>query len=176
MQFLFCPQLLKDLDFSKSVASPSKLSNNLVLRPLRSDDFSKGYLQLLAQLTQVGEVDEHTFKERFNQMKANGCYYITVVEDLNTGRVICAATLFTEFKFIHSAAIRGRIEDVVVDSEYRGQHLGVLIIETLKLLSKTLNCYKLTLDCRDEMMKWYTRLGFNAEKGRSNTLCIRFVE
>lgn len=38
-------------------------------------------------------------------MKTNGCYYVTVIEDLNTSRVVCAATLFTELKFIHNTAI-----------------------------------------------------------------------
>ena len=103
-----------------------------MLRPLRSDDFNRGYLKLLAQLTTVGEVDEQTFegiprllyslklfkinkmvkmccKERFNQMKTNGCYYITVIEDLNTSQVVCTATLFTEFKFIHNALIVSQI-------------------------------------------------------------------
>ncbi|CAG2122708.1 unnamed protein product, partial [Medioppia subpectinata] len=35
-------------------------------------------------------------------MKNNGNYYVTVVEDVTTSRVICSATLFTEYKFIHN--------------------------------------------------------------------------
>ncbi|CAG2168282.1 unnamed protein product [Oppiella nova] len=173
---LYSSQLLQTLDYSNAVTSPAKLATNLVLRPLQSDDYNRGFLDLLSQLTKVGTIDENKFQERFHQMKSNGNYYITVVEDVDTSRVICSATLFTEYKFIHSAAMRGRIEDVVVDSEYRGQRLGHLIIETLKLMAQSLDCYKLTLDCRDEMIEWYTKLGFIAIPTRSNMLTIRFTD
>ncbi|CAG2112916.1 unnamed protein product [Medioppia subpectinata] len=171
---LYSSQLLQTLDYSNAVTSPSKLAKHLVLRPLRCDDYSRGFLDLLSQLTQVGDIDEKLFNERFKQMKNNGNYYVTVVEDVTTSRVICSATLFTEYKFIHNAAMRGRIEDVVVDGEYRGHGLGLLIIETLKLMARSLDCYKLTLDCRDEMIEWYSRLGFIAVPTRSNMLTIRF--
>jgi glucosamine-phosphate N-acetyltransferase len=44
-----------------------------------------------------------------------------------TSQVVASATLVVEWKFIHSAGSRGRIEDVVVDDRMRGQHLGVLL-------------------------------------------------
>jgi len=156
---LYSSQLLQTLDYSNAVTSPSKLAKHLVLRPLRCDDYNRGFLDLLSQLTQFGDIDEKLFN---------------VVEDVTTSRVICSATLFTEYKFIHNAAMRGRIEDVVVDGEYRGHGLGLLIIETLKLMARSLDCYKLTLDCRDEMIEWYSRLGFIAVPTRSNMLTIRF--
>ncbi|XP_054154383.1 probable glucosamine 6-phosphate N-acetyltransferase [Oppia nitens] len=175
IDYIYCSQVLKSLDYSNSVTSPAKLSKNLKLRPLQTDDYHKGYLELLSQLTDVGTVDEKQFIERFNQMKSDGKYYITVIEDCDRNRVICSATLFTEYKFIHNASKRARIEDVVVDSDYRGQRLGHLIIETLKLLAQKLDCYKLTLDCRDEMIGWYNKLGFIAIPTRANMLTIRFI-
>jgi len=71
---------------------------------------------------------------------------------------------------------RGRIEDVVVDSDYRGQKLGNVLIELLKKLARYLNCYKLTLDCNDEMIVFYEKFGFIAEPGRANLLTIRLEE
>ena len=57
-------------------------------------------------------------------MKSNGNYYITVIEDNRTKTIIATSTLFTEMKLIHQCAMRGRLEDVVVNDSYRGRHLG----------------------------------------------------
>lgn len=40
-------------------------------------------------------------------MKASGDYYVIVIEDKNTGKVIGSATLVTEQKFIHDCALVG---------------------------------------------------------------------
>ncbi len=43
--------------------------------------------------------------ERFSAMKnSNGTYYTTVIEDIEKGQVIGAATLAVEKKFIHNCA------------------------------------------------------------------------
>lgn len=59
-------------------------------------------------------------------MQRSGGYYVTVIEDTRTKSIIGAATLVTEFKFIHEGGIRGRLEDVVVNNTYRGKQLGKL--------------------------------------------------
>lgn len=59
-------------------------------------------------------------------MSKAGGYYITVIEDTRNNKIIGAATLITEFKFIHNCALRGRLEDVVVNNTYRGKQLGKL--------------------------------------------------
>lgn len=59
-------------------------------------------------------------------MRANGDYYITVIEDTRYDKIIGSSTLVIERKFIHGCSIRGRLEDVVVDDTYRGKQLGKL--------------------------------------------------
>lgn len=59
-------------------------------------------------------------------MKSQGGYYVTVIEDTRINRIIGAATLVTELKFIHNCALRARLEDVVVVDTYRGKQLGKL--------------------------------------------------
>lgn len=59
-------------------------------------------------------------------MKAAGQYFITVIEDTRSNRIIGAASLVTEYKFIHGCGLRGRLEDVVVNNTYRGKQLGKL--------------------------------------------------
>jgi hypothetical protein len=38
-------------------------------------------------------------------MHRTGNYYVTVIEDVTSSRIVATATLFTEYKFIHEAAI-----------------------------------------------------------------------
>lgn len=101
-------------------------------------------------------------------------YYVTIVEDESTGAVIAAASLVTEMKFIRNTALRGRLEDVVVSDEYRGRQLGKLVVQTVLLLAERLGCYKITLDCKDSLIKFYGSNGFQQEPGNSNTMSIRF--
>ena len=47
------------------------------------------------------------------------------------------------------------------------------IVQTLVELGKALDCYKITLNCTDQMIAFYERIGFVAEKGNANFLVIR---
>lgn len=47
---------------------------------------------------------------------------------------------------------------------------------TITLLAQHLNCYKVTLDCKDNMIPFYTRLGYTLEPGNSNHMQIRFKD
>lgn len=178
---LFDHELLKQLDWSKSKhlfnpeISPMEPGKHLIMRPLRITDYDKGFPAILSQLTELGEVSREKFVETFQKLKSHkDSYYITVIEDTTIQQIIGSATLFIEQKFIHSCALRGRIEDVLVSDTHRGKQLGKLIVETLKQLAKHIGCYKLSLDCRDQMAKFYTQLGFNREEGNSNFMTVRF--
>ncbi|XP_064600377.1 glucosamine 6-phosphate N-acetyltransferase-like [Liolophura sinensis] len=181
-EYLFDPVILKQIDFSKHKAtykpmiSPANPGESLLLRPLCLGDFDRGFLQLLSQLTKVGDISRELFKERFTSMKScPHTYYVTVLEDTRINQVIGTATLFLEQKFIHTAATRARIEDVVVSDDYRGKQLGKLLLDVLTLLSKKLGSYKVTLDCKDKMIPFYNTFGFTKEEG-NNFLQQRFKD
>lgn len=94
------------------------------VRPLKDTDYDRGFLQLLSQLTHVGNVTRtqflsmyrrcklplyilrgFLFTARFSQMKASGDYYVTVIEDTRKNQIIGAASLIIERKFIHNCAV-----------------------------------------------------------------------
>ncbi|CAG7731875.1 unnamed protein product [Allacma fusca] len=155
-------------DPTLSVDDPGE---GLFIRPLRRSDYNKGFLQLLGQLTSVGDVTEDQFRETFKKMKSSpDTYFVTVIEDVNTGDVIGTTTLFIEQKFIRGCARRARIEDVVVNDKYRGKQLGKFLVIVLVLLAKSLGCYKISLDCRDTMIPFYESLGFSKEPQNGNFL------
>ncbi|KAM4593521.1 glucosamine 6-phosphate N-acetyltransferase isoform 1-T2 [Odontesthes bonariensis] len=165
---LFEPSLLQDLDCSSDnvtfspLISPSRPGEGLVLRPLCMADFKRGFFKVLSELTQTGDVTEEQFAKKFEHMKATGDYYVVVVEDTNLGQIVATATLIIEHKFIHSCAKRGRVEEVVVSDECRGKQLGKLLVSTLTLLSKKLNCYKITLECAPKNVAFYQKFGYGA--------------
>lgn len=49
--------------------------------------------------------------------------------------MVGSASLVLEWKFIHSAGQRGRVEDVVVDASMRGKKLGALLNRILANLA-----------------------------------------
>ena len=160
-------------------ANEEKDSCRLVLRPLARDDFDKGYLDLLKQLTEIGEISPERFDERFSIMqksaKLPALYYVCVLEDYETNRVIGSATLQLEYKFIRNCGIRGRIEDVVVDKNYRGKYLAKILLGFLVQLAKDVDCYKLSLECKDPLVSFYEKFGFIKEP-LQNYMSQRFKE
>ncbi|EFO26826.2 glucosamine 6-phosphate N-acetyltransferase [Loa loa] len=145
------------------------------LRPLMSVDYHRGYLELLSQLTVVGDVTEEIFLRRFNLMRnmSPPAYYIVVIEHKEIRRVVASATLVLEWKFIHDTGCRGRIEDVVVDQSVRGQHFGISLIQHLVVLARHIGVYKLSLECKDELITFYEQFGFKKDEG-NNFLVQKF--
>lgn len=174
-EYLFdCEKLTK---LSKWQEISAQLSaKGLLARPLKLSDYDNGYLELLSQLTFVGQISKSNYEQRFNQMKrCNGIeehYVIVVLEDIKTKKIVAASTLFLELKFIHQCAMRGRLEDVAVLDTYRGQQIGEIIVKIIvELAREAYKCYKLSLDCKDELKKFYSK---NKFVYGSNMLCIRF--
>ena len=120
--------------------------SGLVLRSLCLEDYDRGYLTLLSQLTTVGDITREEWEARWHQMRdCNSTYYVVVLEDSTLGQVVGAATLVLERKFIHSCGSVGRLEDVVVSDKYRGRQLGKLLVNTASSLAVKLGCYKVTV-------------------------------
>jgi len=171
IEFLYDSSILSDLPSAKELSAKDK---SLYFRPLQSDDYNRGYIELLKQLTSVGDVTELDFKERFRELKSsNETYYHTVIVDSSTDQIVGSATLIKERKFIHKCANRGIIEEVIVSDKYRGKSLGKLIVKCLIELGKFLGCYKITLNCTDNMLRFYKNLEFVAEENNANFLVIR---
>eukprot|EP01114_Cavostelium_apophysatum_P006182 TRINITY_DN1742_c0_g1_i1.p2 TRINITY_DN1742_c0_g1~~TRINITY_DN1742_c0_g1_i1.p2 ORF type:complete len:177 (+),score=43.54 TRINITY_DN1742_c0_g1_i1:73-603(+) len=138
---------------------------DLVARPLHVDDFGKGYCEILKQLTDIEDVDDAKFKLRFREFQlARDVYFIVVIEDLKKKKVIAAGSLVVEKKVIHSNGKCGHIEDVVVDSTYRGKNLGKRIIDQLSHVGKLTGCYKVILDCAEKNVAFYQKCGYTRKE------------
>lgn len=56
------------------------------------------------------------------------------------------------------------MEDVAVDSSYRGKRLGLRLIQTIKDLAILHGCYKITLDCSEKNAPFYEQNGFKKKE------------
>lgn len=130
------------------------------LRPLSLNDYHKGYFNLLSQLSSSVVMSYDNFVDIFESMKANRAYYIIIVEDLESNKIVGTATLMIEQKFIHNGGKVGHIEDVVVDKECRGLNLGKHLISQLKDIGKKNGIYKCILDCTQENVGFYEKCDF----------------
>ncbi len=149
------------------------LPKSLQFRPLQFDDFSRGYCELLSNLTRVGEVSSEQFASQFNAMKScKNHYFITVIEDLTTNRVIGSTSAVKELKFIHETGSRWRIEDVVVDQSYRGKGLAKLLVQVGVEMAKSQGAYKLSLECSEDLIPFYAKQGLSTNK--NHYMEIRF--
>ncbi|KAG7167948.1 glucosamine 6-phosphate N-acetyltransferase-like [Homarus americanus] len=158
---LYDPDILTKLDWSKVTHMKNGVTSatpgeGLLVRPLCKADYDRGFLQLLGQLTKIGDISREKFNERFEAMRScPGHYYVTVIEDTQLGQIVGSATLACELKFIRDCAKVG-------------------IVTTITLLAGEVGCYKMGLDCKDEMKLFYRSLGYSSEKGNDNTMIIRF--
>lgn len=133
-------------------------TSDLEVRKLEAGDVGKGFLQLLNQLTTLGDVSEEQFLERLTEIEENSDHQVVVAED--NGRVVGAATLLIERKFIHDCGKVAHVEDVVVDENCRGKSLGKRLIENLVDKAQQAGCYKVILDCSDHNVPFYEKCGF----------------
>ena len=73
------------------------------------------------------------------------------------GKVVAMVTLHLLPRLGKTVA---RIEDLVVDKEFRDQGLGRELVGWCITMSKIAGCYKILLDCSDHNVALYKRLGF----------------
>jgi glucosamine-phosphate N-acetyltransferase len=143
------------------------------IRTLESNDFDKGFITLLAQLTHKEDEDDGTrspttmmeeakvckdmFVSRFLELQTSNIH-IFVIED--KGKIIASGTLLIEPKFIHRISNVGHIEDVVISKEYRGKKIGKMLVQHLIDTAKTYDCYKVILNCNTKVQGFYESIGF----------------
>jgi glucosamine-phosphate N-acetyltransferase len=129
----------------------------MIIRPIIYYDLEHGYLDLLAQLTDLGTGD---FRSRFKEIQLNPNITILVAYDESINKVIGSGTIWIEPKLIHSCSNVAHIEDVVIDINYRSENIGKKIIDSLVNIAKVSNCYKIILDCSEKNIGFYEKCGF----------------
>ncbi|KAJ8098689.1 acyl-CoA N-acyltransferase [Lipomyces tetrasporus] len=140
----------------------SQLGQDYILRPLQLSDYRAGVLEVLKDLTTIGDISEERFTEQFEFLRARqGEYFIIVIEKAATGRVVGVGTLLVERKFIHECGLVGHIEDIAVAKSEQGKRLGIKIIGALDFIGQRAGCYKNILDCSPHNEQFYVKCGYS---------------
>lgn len=77
-------------------------------------------------------------------------YYMLVVVDQKTDRIVATGSVVNELKFIRGGSSIGHIEDIAVSKSMQGKRIGLYLIQALNHLSEKLGNYKCILDCNKE--------------------------
>ncbi|KAF8052396.1 hypothetical protein N665_1562s0007 [Sinapis alba] len=143
-----------------SNSDTSKENPTFKIRRLEISDKRKGYMELLGQLTVTGSVTDDEFDQRFQEISSYGDdHLICVIEEESSGKIAATGSVMIEKKFLRSCGKVGHIEDVVVDSKFRGKQLGKRVVEFLTDHSRSMGCYKVILDCSVEKKVFYEKCG-----------------
>lgn len=77
---------------------------------------------------------------------------------LDGDKIIAFGSLVVENKI--RGYLSGQIEDVVVDSSYRGKGVGEKLIEEINKKAKKIGCYRVSLFCKEELIPFYNKNGY----------------
>ena len=138
------------------------------VRPLLEADLGNGFLEALDALRPASDLAPERALEVFRRLDRNPDCVVAVAEV--DGRIAGAATLLIEHKFINRGGVAGHIEDVAVAAGQQGRGIGSALVRYLLARAEAAGCYKTTLDCADEVMPFYRRLGF---RHRNNGMDFR---
>ena len=130
-------------------------------RKLEVEDFNKGYMELLAQLTVSPKCPESEWIDRFNEINENPLIKIIIIESTEESKIVGTITVLIEPKFLRNLGSVCHIEDVVVDKDHRTHKLGAKLIKMSLEFAKVKGCYKAILDCDDKVTGFYEKQGFS---------------
>lgn len=81
--------------------------------------------------------------------------------------IIGSATVIIDHKFIHHLGNVGHIEDIVINSHWKGEGLGKIIISYIEEVAKKYGCYKTILHCNDDVRPFYQKCKYNDNGNQS---------
>jgi len=89
----------------------------------------------------------------------------------NNYRIKGIITIFIESKIIHNAMCVAHIEDLVIKKEFRSKGIGKELLKYAMNYAKNNNCYKVILNCSDDLKEFYKKNGFDC---KNNEMSVYF--
>tara|TARA_B100001769_G_scaffold133556_1_gene104513 strand:- start:612 stop:1034 length:423 start_codon:yes stop_codon:yes gene_type:complete len=128
--------------------------SKIIFRNIKRKDLDQVFL-LLNQLKNMdtSTVDkDKAWSDFINNTSSNS------VVGLYNDKIVAYGSVVVENKV--RGEVAGHIEDIVVDSEVRGKMIGVSLIKELIKVAKNKGCYRITLFCKETLVNFYARNGF----------------
>ena len=129
------------------------------IRELTAADLGNGFIETLGNLSDTGGLTPASARRILGKIGRASIYHVLVAAGAD-GKVVGATTLLVEQKFIHGGGLVGHIEDVAVRKASEGRGIGGSLVKAAVRTADELGCYKVILDCKEELEPFYAKLGF----------------
>jgi glucosamine-phosphate N-acetyltransferase len=131
-----------------------KLIDLLNCNPNLIKTIKEQYLLLHSELTSTSYIETNLFLENVERISEMGTIIVGMIYHGDSFEIIASGTIIIDPKTIIEGRNVGHIEDVVVSKEMRGKGISQKILDTLNLIAREKNCYKVILDCNEEVKKF----------------------
>jgi glucosamine-phosphate N-acetyltransferase len=146
---------MQEIQYTQLIDLLDTNSNNI-------ETIKEQYLLLLSELSSTSYIETSLFVKNIERISKMGAIIVGVIYDSsNNFEIIASGTIIIEPKIIREGQNVGHIEDIVVTKHMRSRGISSKILDILKLIARENNCYKVILDCNDEVKNVYIKNGFN---------------
>ena len=132
---------------------------------MQLEHLDQGFLDALDCLVPgTSNLTKSKAEDVFLEIRVNPLHRIFVAvmqEQQSKDIVVGTITLLVEPKFIFNGGRVGHIEDVSVKKGYQNMGIGSRLVLHATTVAKELGCAKIVLDCSDETMPFYEKLGYS---------------
>ena len=116
--------------------------------------------ELMTQLGSNNLPNPSKVRDKFNYIINSPDYYVVV---WSTNEILLgSATILLEHRFSTTKSIVAHLENVIVDEKYRKMGYGSRLIKNCLEFAKRAGAYKVILNCSEENVRYYEKLGFKA--------------
>jgi len=132
-----------------------------IIHPLTLDlllKYRESYFSTLDSLVESPVLDEHMTTIIFKRMVQQETQIFVAVHE--TAWIIWCITIFLEQKLIRGGALAAHLEEVVVRKGYESQGIGSALLKTALAHAFDHGCYKIVLECSDQLVPFYEKSGF----------------
>jgi glucosamine-phosphate N-acetyltransferase len=118
-------------------------------------------------------ISKDNYKEYINLINSNISkkdydYFIDNILNVNhliillkyDNNIIVTGTLLIEEKLTYGGCKMGHIENILVDPDHKNKGFGEQIVNKLLNIAKNKKCYRVDLNCNNELEKFYKKKGF----------------
>jgi glucosamine-phosphate N-acetyltransferase len=128
---------------------------DLIIGDMYAADLQAGFLETLNSLADLGVTPQEALTIFQNRLRAGHRTYVARIEQ----RVVGTATLLVEKKFIQRGGLVAHIEDLAVHKDHQRKGIGTALVKHLLEEAKQVGCCRMVLDCCEELVPFFARLG-----------------
>lgn len=132
--------------------------NSFLINPNLLSKISNKIFEILSQLTHSPCLDSNDLIKIINSLPSNNNIYVYVDYEIKG-----IVTLIIEQKLIHGGKCVAHIEDLVVDKNFSGKGIASELVNYCVNIAESNNCYKIILDCKEELEPFYNKLEFKKQ-------------